>query len=483
MRPQLSLTALVVTFVAVVAAWTAVLVADAEEDGRVIAVSVGLDHTCVLRAEGAVVCWGANDAGQANAIAGRYVSVSAGARYTCALRQDAEVVCWGANELGQANAPKGRYLLVSAGGGHTCALRQDRTLICWGANELGQTDAPDGEYLSVSAGGYHTCALRVDDTVLCWGDGRDGQTVASPFRVEAPREEDSRRYSENDEWYVPSSISAGAYHTCVGSADAWITCWGSPWSVVNVPQHGIDWWGEPTPLGAQIHHITSGGLHACAMTGDGDFFCWGENSNDQIDAPEGHYTKVDAGFRHSCALRRDDTVVCWGDPKYGLATELPGQYIEVDDNGDELACAELHDGVVICWGPRRELYPNTMGTSRSGLKLVNRAWENRSSFQIVAQRLPDGRTEFGALSDNGELLLPKHRHLPADPPVGSWLQSSKVHFSGAPVGWITARAVADGRIEFGFLTVDRERISPDLRFLSSSATVGRWLRSSTVELP
>lgn len=483
MRPQLSLTALVVAFVATAAAWTAVLVANAENDGRVIAVSVGLDHTCALRAEGSVVCWGADDAGQANAIDGRYVSVSAGARYTCALRQDAEVVCWGANELGQANAPEGRHLLVSAGGGHACALRQNRTLICWGANELGQTDAPDGEYLSVSAGGYHTCALRVDDTVLCWGDGRDGQTFASPFRVEAPREENSRHDSENGGWHVLPLISAGAYHTCVGSADAWVTCWGSPWSVLNVPLHGIDWWVGPTPLGAQVHHITSGGLHVCAMTGAGDFFCWGENGNGQTDAPEGHYTTVDAGFRHSCALRQDDVVVCWGDPKYGLATDLPGQYIEVDDNGDELACTEPQDGVVICWGPRRVLYPDTTRTGSDSLRLVNRAWKNRTSFQIVAQRLPDGRTEFGVLSDNGDLLLPKRRHLPADPPGDSWLQSSKVHFSGVPVGWITARAVAGGRIEFGFLTVDLERISPDLRFLPSSATIGRWLHSSTVELP
>ena len=57
--------------------------------------------------------------------------VSAGAWHTCAVKTDGTVVCWGDNEYGEATVPSGLTSVaqVSTGAYHTCALKTDGTLI------------------------------------------------------------------------------------------------------------------------------------------------------------------------------------------------------------------------------------------------------------------------------------------------------------------------------------------------------------------
>ena len=91
------------------------------------------------------MCWGNNDAGQADAPDGTFAAVSAGSLHSCAVRADGALACWGATgiwDFGQADAPSGTFTAVAAGELHSCAIRADGTLACWGQNELGQTDAP-----------------------------------------------------------------------------------------------------------------------------------------------------------------------------------------------------------------------------------------------------------------------------------------------------------------------------------------------------
>ena len=54
--------------------------------------------------------------------------------HSCALRTDGTLACWGLNVDGQATPPAGTYTAVSAGAVHSCALRTDGTLACWGLN-------------------------------------------------------------------------------------------------------------------------------------------------------------------------------------------------------------------------------------------------------------------------------------------------------------------------------------------------------------
>ena len=89
-----------------------------------------------------------------------FVSISAGAGHTCGLRTDGSVECWGYNFVGQSIPPDGSFKSVSAGFNHTCGVKTDGSLECWGNDEIGQSSPPAGSFTSVSAGGYHTCGLN-----------------------------------------------------------------------------------------------------------------------------------------------------------------------------------------------------------------------------------------------------------------------------------------------------------------------------------
>ncbi|HCO02350.1 MAG TPA: hypothetical protein DIT48_03090, partial [Actinobacteria bacterium] len=68
----------------------------------------------------------------------------AGYGHTCGIRTDGTVTCWGSNEYGQLSSPSGTFTQISAGNWHTCGLRTDGTLACWGQNGYGAATPPAG---------------------------------------------------------------------------------------------------------------------------------------------------------------------------------------------------------------------------------------------------------------------------------------------------------------------------------------------------
>jgi hypothetical protein len=76
--------------------------------------------------------------------------VSGGGFHTCAIKQDGSLWCWGNNFYGQLGNGRSGFgemsgipvqimssgvVAVSAGGFHTCAIKQDSSLWCWGWNQ------------------------------------------------------------------------------------------------------------------------------------------------------------------------------------------------------------------------------------------------------------------------------------------------------------------------------------------------------------
>ena len=251
-------------------------------------VSAGSVHTCGLRSDGSVVCWGNDEDGRATPPAATFVSISAGVNHTCGVRSDGSVACWGWDAHGRGTPPAGSFDSVSAGGAHTCGLRSDGSVACWGWDEYGRATPPAGSFVSVSAGGAHTCGLRSDGSVACWGDDFAGAATppAGSFL----------------------SVSAGDGHTCGVRSDDSVACWG-----YNAA-------GQATPPAGSFVSVSAEWEHTCGVRSDGSVACWGLNSDGQATPPAGSFNSVSAGRYHTCGVRSDGSVACWGENDDGQAT-------------------------------------------------------------------------------------------------------------------------------------------------------------------
>ena len=94
----------------------------------------------------------ADTAQPAAALGGGFTAVAAGDDHSCALRTNSTVLCWGGNRDGQTTAPGGTFAAAAAGGNHSCAIRTNSTVVCWGRNYDGQATAPGGTFAAVAAG-------------------------------------------------------------------------------------------------------------------------------------------------------------------------------------------------------------------------------------------------------------------------------------------------------------------------------------------
>jgi alpha-tubulin suppressor-like RCC1 family protein len=173
-------------------------------------VSVGQGHTCAIDRASALYCWGRNTSMQVGVPATdaqlrtpqrvdsalTYLHVSAGQNHTCAIRSDGRLMCWGdgAPRAFEGPQPIGPRLIeeepgyeaVYSGWFHSCAKKRG-TLRCWGRNAEGQLGLGDQVYRTmptalggiadwedVAVGQFHTCATRAGD-LYCWGDNAFGQ--------------------------------------------------------------------------------------------------------------------------------------------------------------------------------------------------------------------------------------------------------------------------------------------------------------------
>lgn len=339
--------------------------------GAFAAVSVSRDHGCGIRLDDTLDCWGSNevelafgdeisisdDSGQARPPGGRFTAVSAAAQHTCGIRPDGTVECWGGNDYGQSTPPAGTFTAIRGGGtrfeGHTCGLRPDGRGECWGGRwerygeyfEQAPPPAPAGAFLALSGRGDEMCGLRPNGTVDCWWPVAYFEHIAGRAYVELSAEfpDDPLPRVElfHDITHVPGghfgAIGAGGHHACGLRAGGTAACW------------GLEWHGQTVPPDGGFAALSVGGYHSCGLRADGAVECWGHNTHGQTTAPPRHLTAVDAGWQHTCGIGVEGTAYCWGDDSSGQAAALAGTFTAVSAGGRH-TCGLRAGGEVACWG-------------------------------------------------------------------------------------------------------------------------------------
>ena len=131
----------------------------------------------------------------------------------------------------------------------------------------------------------------------------------------------------------------------------------------------------------------------------------------------------------------------------------------------------------------QKLSPADRGQMRMLIESTVEAAPAPISLRIIARQGSDGRIEHGVEIVGGEQILPDVRFLSSDATVGEWHVSSYVEIADSAIGKIRTRLHVDGRIELGFVNTGGETILPDVRFLPSEMPEGIWLRSGVIEIP
>ncbi|MEA1892087.1 MAG: Ig-like domain-containing protein [Campylobacterota bacterium] len=190
------------------------LMINADDDFKML--SIGNNHSVVIKNDGTLWSWGANSNGQIgnkgifkqpsltqeHSKDDNWTTASASNSFTIALKNDGTMWGWGNNEFGQIGNARYKerrvpvqedtnasdWKIISAGSSHSVAIKEDGTLWSWGKNDSGELgdgtndssvvqtqEATASSWSSVSAGYNHTVAIKEDGTLWAWGDNYYGQ--------------------------------------------------------------------------------------------------------------------------------------------------------------------------------------------------------------------------------------------------------------------------------------------------------------------
>ncbi|MBW2702735.1 MAG: hypothetical protein JRF33_18090 [Deltaproteobacteria bacterium] len=347
-------------------------------DDSYVQVSSSYLHTCGIRADGTLWCWGQVLRYTPETYKPLYRAkplqigsqsdwswISVGGGHTCGIRSaggNNTLWCFGSNLYDQIG---GEFLAfvyepvrvgeaddwqqVTCGGSHTCGVRQSgsrRTLWCWGSKFGGalgdgsHMDQPEpvqigvGEpWLELQCGGTHCCALRDEDpgqSLWCWGQNYSGEVgVGTRLPVFVPT-----RVGVEEDWTL---ISLGNHYTCglreeKDGGSLW--CWGeNGFGYLNPDNQGDLVW--PTRIGEHTDWraiFPSEVSTLCGLRGpfnSASLWCWGDNSRGQYgDGTEisSHTPKLIeedskwVTYQLPCGIRFEEgrsKLMCWGPRHYG----------------------------------------------------------------------------------------------------------------------------------------------------------------------
>lgn len=325
----------------------------------------GGGHTCAIRGDGTLWCWGSNDHGQlglgtfadtytptqVTALGGNVVDVSAGAWHTCARKSDKSVWCWGTNgggEVGDGTATgvmcagttcrpspvmvtSDAIALSATGYGHSCIVKSDNKTWCWGrsvANGSNDMQAAPAlvnvaDAVDVGTGWFHTCAILKDGNLACWGEDGAGQLGDNDPPGDKPDPVALAPFAKVER------VVGGDHHTCALAGSVW--CWGANgYGQLGDGTFTEHWIPATAKLGFAPTRVAAGAELSCALDTSGAVWCWGDGGVGSIGNGSTATQKlpaqaqlplpavdISAGDLHACAILNDGTLWCWGVNEYG----------------------------------------------------------------------------------------------------------------------------------------------------------------------
>ena len=338
--------------------------------------AAGEEHTCAIKDDGTVRCWGEGSYGRlgignsndksspvaTNTLgSGRTaIDITAGGEHTCAVLDDGSIVCWGRNNNGQLgdNTTSQRTsptqtvplprpaVAVEAGFDFTCALMDNGSVMCWGSGSSGRLGNGGGGVLvptftnpipggrkavAIDISHYHACAVLEDGYVACWGPGNNNRLGTGSTSAQSS----PTLINYFNETNRAVDVALGRYTGCGLLDDGTVTCWGSGYlgngGSVNKNSPGLLFAALGT--GRTAVEIEMGRFHACAILDNGNVKCWGDDQYGQMANGNSHSDQnnpslvsfasgieaesIHVGHWHTCITAQTNEIYCWGDGDKG----------------------------------------------------------------------------------------------------------------------------------------------------------------------
>ncbi|MGI6393414.1 MAG: RCC1 domain-containing protein [bacterium] len=233
-----------------------------------------------------------------------WLQISTGADHTCGIKADKHIYCWGLNneeQLGYENTDltkqgtvtptkldENEWNFVNASGFYsTCGLNKDNLLFCWG-NYLSQCqeDYQDKSIRQISEITWKLidindeafCGITEDNDLYCWGFNGCGELGIGEFddlHVCEPTKVGEKKWRD---------VSTGRQITCGIDSDSNLYCWG----INSLGLLGIDSGDRccadtPKKIGTKKwKKVSTGYNHVCALDDSEKLFCWGSNDSGQL---------------------------------------------------------------------------------------------------------------------------------------------------------------------------------------------------------
>jgi alpha-tubulin suppressor-like RCC1 family protein len=294
----------------------------------------------------------------------RAATLSAGGNHTCVIRSDRSLWCWGDDSMGEL----GDGVNPARGTPEPVGNATDWVSIAAGDYYSTFGCLPPVGYPEPSPCGSGTCGIRADGTLWCWGD------VATPLTNTNIRANGPTRIGDASDW---NRVSTSGRQACGIRLNGTLWCWGG----VNISGFGLAesaGTADPEQVGAAAdwRDVNVGKGASCGIRRDGTLWCWASSPYETFGAvviPPPHPQRIGSGVdwisasvggsnRKACGIRADQSLWCWnwtarqeanrGPPIFATDPELRvggiSNYAAVSV-GDALSCAIRSDGALFCW--------------------------------------------------------------------------------------------------------------------------------------